>query len=66
MELIFSRFSRMKSKFAPKFCYGLYYKKLDKKCDCVANCKYLTNFIHDKNFQSKQKTMIKDFLKKQR
>ena len=47
MKLIFSRFSRIKTKIAPKFCYGLYYKKLDRNCDCVANCKYLTDFIHD-------------------
>ena len=66
MKLIFSRFSRMKSKTIPKFCYGLYYRELDQNCDCVANCKYLTRFIHDKNSQSKQKTLMIDFLKKQR
>tara|TARA_Y100000992_G_scaffold146207_1_gene97287 strand:- start:2464 stop:2664 length:201 start_codon:yes stop_codon:yes gene_type:complete len=66
MKIIFSRFSRMKNKTVPKICYGLYYRELDKNCDCVANCKYLTKFIYDKNNQSKQKILITDFLEKQR
>ena len=66
MKLIFSRFSRMKNKTVPKICYGLYYQELDKICDCVGNCKYLTRFIHDRNSVSKQRTSIIDFLKKQR
>ncbi len=66
MKLIFSRFSRMKNKIVPKFCYGLYYRELDKNCDCVGNCKYLTRFIHDRNTASKQKISIIDFLEKQR
>ena len=66
MKIIFSRFSRMKNKTVPKICYGLYYRELDKNCDCVANCKYLKKFIYDKNNQSKQKILIKDFLEKQR
>ena len=56
----------MKNKTVPKICYGLYYQELDKICDCVGNCKYLTRFIHDRNSVSKQRTSIIDFLKKQR
>ena len=40
---------------------------IDKNCDCVGNCKYLTRFIHDRNTASKQKKIsIIDFLEKQR